>query len=107
MRFVFLFSLLATISATAAQAQTEDTAPDGVWGTLQGIDSADLAVRGWTLIGTAAVPAGEQTGLLVTFWRAQTGVTARCVFSLVNATGTEAFETCAAAATRTQEAGDQ
>ncbi|MEL6915181.1 MAG: hypothetical protein AAFP13_11845 [Pseudomonadota bacterium] len=101
MKTALLHAALAALLAHGGQAQTLDQGADGVWATLEGVDSADLAIRGWTLAGTSALPAGEQTGLLVTFWRSQTGTLVRCVFSLVSASGAQSFETCSVAAQQT------
>ena len=88
-------TLLALMLAAPVLAQ--DTTPRGVWGTVGGIGSADLAIRGWALAGTTGLAAGDNTGILVTFWRAQDGTLARCIFSLVSETGTQPFETCSIA----------
>ena len=98
-RLLFPLALLCT---TAAHAQDTDR-PDGIWAAVNGLDSADLAVLGWQLTGTAAVPAGPETGLLVTFWRAQDGSVARCIFSLVSRAGTDPFETCSLARTAPED----
>ena len=95
MRFkIFLAAITALL---LSQATAQETVPDGAWGTVNGLDSADLALRGWTMIGTTGLNAGSNVGLLVTFWRASDGTLARCVFSLVNPTGAEQFESCSIA----------
>ena len=92
-----LFALFLTAACgTSAMAQ-DTTRPNGAWNVVNGVDSADLAVLGWTLVGTTALPAGSETGLLVTFWRAADGSVARCIFSLVSRTGAPTFETCSLA----------
>ncbi|MEL6617882.1 MAG: hypothetical protein AAFP16_03335 [Pseudomonadota bacterium] len=101
MRAILFLALLTCALAQSAQAQT--TPPDGVWVTVNDVDSADLVVRGWTMIGTTALPAGQETGLLVTFWRDTNGNVMRCIFSLISPTGGDAFETCSVAATVTDE----
>ncbi|MEX0309366.1 MAG: hypothetical protein AB3N17_03880 [Tateyamaria sp.] len=92
-RLLTAFSAAMLLSPATAQ----ETPPDGAWGNINGLDSADLALRGWDMIGTTALQAGSNTGLLVTFWRAGDGTLARCVFSLVNPTGAEQFESCSVA----------
>ncbi|MEM8577428.1 MAG: hypothetical protein AAGF60_06220 [Pseudomonadota bacterium] len=95
-----LFALALTGPCAAqedGEAPAQTVTQEAVWGTLQGTDSADLAVSGWTLIGTTGLAAGPETGLLVTFWRANNGNMARCVFSLVSPTGSQSFETCSIA----------
>lgn len=93
LKFIITFVTALLMSPVAAQ----ETLPDGAWGTVNGLDSADLALRGWTLIGSTALQAGANVGLLVTFWRASDDTIARCVFSLVNPTGAEQFESCSIA----------
>ena len=112
MRSILLSAVMCSALCTPTLAQ-EGTAPNGEWGTIANLDSGDLAIRGWTLIGTTGIQAGPQTGLLVTFWRANNGTTARCVFSLVNPSGADQFETCSiavavapAAPTADAETGD-
>lgn len=87
----------AFILGLALPATAQETPPRGVWGTVSGIGSADLAIRGWALAGSTGMAAGDSTGILVTFWRAPDGTLARCVFSLVSETGTQPFETCSVA----------
>lgn len=93
-RFVYPVMLA---SALALPAQAQEALPNGSWNVLSDVNSADLAVLGWTLTGTTALQAGAETGLLVTFWKAEDGSMVRCIFSLVSRTGAQAFETCSLA----------
>ena len=103
MRALILPLLLCCTLAGTTTAQTQTTPPDGVWVTVNDVDSADLVVRGWTMTGTTALPAGPDTGLLVTFWRDVNGNVMRCIFSLISPSGGDAFETCSVAATVTED----
>ncbi len=85
-----LFTLITP--ALAQEARTESQ-----WSVLNDINSAYLAVQGWTLAGTTSMAAGPETGLLITFWQADDGTMVRCIFSLVSRTGAQAFETCSLA----------
>ncbi len=98
--FLLIFTLLLGLSHAA---NSQNAAPDGVWATVNGIDSADLVVRGWNMLGTTGLAAGAETGLLVTFWGDSKGNVMRCIFSLVNSSGNDPFETCSVAATVTEE----
>ncbi len=99
-----IFSILAAASVLATTAFAQDAErPNGTWATINGVDSADLAILGWTLAGSTAMAAGPETGLLVTFWRAEDGKIARCIFSLVSKTGSQPFETCSLAQAVTED----
>ena len=102
----WISALLLAASTLTAPSQAQEPRANGQWNVIQGLDSADLAVLGWTLTGTTAMPAGPETGLLVTFWRAGDGAMVRCIFSLVSRTGAQPFETCSLAQTVTAQSGN-
>ena len=104
MRWISVLMLAA--STLVAPAQAQEPRANGTWNVISDLDSADLAVLGWTLTGTTALPAGPNPGLLVTIWRAGDGSMVRCIFSLVSQTGAQPFETCSLAQTVTAQSGN-